>query len=458
MLDIAVSIIAFIVAISVLVAVHEYGHFWVARRLGFKVLRFSIGFGRPLISWRGRDHDRVEYWISAIPLGGYVKMLDEREGPVADEDLPRAFNRRPIPARIAVLLAGPGFNFLFAILAYWALFVAGIPGSRPYIEAVVPGSIAAEAGIQSADVIESVGGRPTQTWEQAIVGMLDELLADGVIELEVSEPDGDRRRASLDVRGRESALTAPEALFDGLGIVMGPRMPALVESVEADSPADRAGLKAGDHVSAIAGEPVFHWDAWVAYIRSHPGEEVALVVERADSRLELPLTIGAADEDGTLVGRIGVTRPQTLDPAVVDRVRTEERFGLGAALLEASAKTWEMSALTVRMIGRMLTGDVSLRSASGPIMIAAYAGDYAQAGLNAFVNFLSLISISLGIMNLLPVPILDGGQIVQQLIEWAKGSPLSDRSMAFGQQLGIALLLVLMSVVFYNDITRLLMP
>jgi regulator of sigma E protease len=235
-------------------------------------------------------------------------------------------------------------------------------------------------------------------------------------------------------------------------------MPALVESVEADSPADRAGLKAGDHVSAIAGEPVFHWDAWVAYIRSHPGEEVALVVERADSRLELPLTIGAADEDGTLVGRIGVTRPQTLDPAVVDRVRTEERFGLGAALLEASAKTWEMSALTVRMIGRMLTGDVSLRSASGPIMIAAYAGDYAQAGLNAFVNFLSLISISLGIMNLLPVPILDGGQIVQQLIEWAKGSPLSDRTMAFGQQLGIALLLVLMSVVFYNDITRLLMP
>lgn len=469
------------VAISVLVAVHEFGHYWVARRLGFKVLRFSIGFGRPLLRWRGRDADHVEYWVSAIPLGGYVKMLDEREAPVPEAEAHRAFNRRPISHRIAVLLAGPGFNFLFAIVAYWLLFVSGVPGSRPYVENVLEGSVAAEAGLRAEDVIESVGDRSTLTWEQAVVAILDELLSDGVIDLEVSGADGDRRHVSLDVRGRESELTEPEALFDGLGIVTGPRLPAAVGAVTADSPAERAGLESGDRVMAIrgggvtysveggppanaraetnsrdgGGQRILHWDDLVNYVRARPGETVTMTIERNGETRELPLVIGETEENGATIGIIGVTSPPGLAPEIIDRVRVEERFGVVAGLGEGAKKTWEMTALTLRMIGRMLTGDVSLRNASGPIMIAAYAGDYAQAGLNAFLSFLSLISISLGVMNLLPIPILDGGQIVQQVIEWIKGSPLSERSLVVGQQVGLALLVVLMSFVFYNDITRL---
>lgn len=455
MTDFAINVLAFVVAISILVAVHEFGHYWVARRLGFKVLRYSIGFGRPLLRWRGRDADRVEYCVSAIPLGGYVKMLDEREGPVPEAERYRAFNVRPIPQRIAVLLAGPGFNFLFAIVAYWFLFVSGVPGSKAYIEAVNEGSVAAEAGLRSGDIIESVGSRATATWEEAVVAILDELLDDGIIDLEVSAPDGDRRQVRLDVRGRESELTEPEALFSGLGIVTGPRLPALVDSVSPDSPAERAGLMAGDRVVAVDGQPIHYWDDWVMFIRAHPGEQVTLTVNRGGVERKLDATIGEVDENGTRVGQIGVYRPTSLDPAIVERVRTEQRFGIVGGLRHGLSKTWEISTLTARMIGRMVTGEVSLRNASGPLMIGAYAGEYAQAGITEFLGFLSLISISLGIMNLLPIPILDGGQIVQQLIEWVKGSPLSERALMVGQQIGVALLLVLMSVVFYNDITRL---
>lgn len=454
MLDFLQSVVAFIVAISVLVAVHEYGHFWVARRLGFKVLRYSIGFGRPLLRWRGADD--IEYWISSIPLGGYVKLLDEREGPVPEAEAHRAFNRRPIPARIAVLLAGPGFNFLFAVIAFWLLFLSGVPGTRPYIEAVTEDSVAEAAGLRSGDVIESIGGQETATWDQALVAILDGVLADGLIELEVSEASGERRRLSLDVSGRRSELTEPDALFDGLGIIVGPRRPALVESVSPDSPAARAGFEPDDRVVAIDDRTIHHWDGLVAFIRDNPGLDTTVDVVRRGERVELPLEIGFAEDDGVAIGRIGVAGPTQIDPAVVERIRTVQRYGVLTGFGQAVRETWTMSALTVRLIGRMVTGDVSLRSASGPVMIAAYAGDYAQAGVIAFVKFLCLISISLGIMNLLPIPILDGGQIVQQLIEWAKGSPLSERSLVFGQQIGIALLLVLMSIVFYNDITRLL--
>lgn len=456
MVDILLSVLSFIVAISVLVAVHEYGHFWVARKLGFKVLRYSIGFGRPLLRWRGRDADEVEYWLSSIPLGGYVKMLDEREGPVADVDRDRAFNRRPIPHRIAVLLAGPGFNFLFAILAYWVMFVSGVPGIRPIVGEVTPGSLAAESGLRPGDLIESVGGQPTETVEDALLAVFDEILADGLIEIEAHAFDEESRFIELDVRGQASELTKPDALFPGLGFSLGLEslIPPDIERVDPGSSADRSGLKAGDRIAAAAGQPIRSWQQWVAFVRERPGETVPARILRDGAEVEIALAIGAVDEDGVQVGRIGTWPTGRLPDEVVERVRTEQRYGVLAAVSKGVAKTWEMSAMTVRMMGHMMVGDVSLRSVSGPIMIANYAADYAAAGFIAFLSFLAMVSISLGIMNLLPVPILDGGQIVYQLAEWLKGAPLSERAMLFGQQVGLAFLIVLMGFVFYNDLSR----
>jgi regulator of sigma E protease len=454
MIDVVFSILAFIAAISVLVAVHEFGHYWVARRLGFKVLRFSIGFGRPLLRWRGKDPDRIEYWISSLPLGGYVKMLDEREAPVPAADSHRAFNRRPIPQRIAVLLAGPGFNFLFAIVAYWAMFVTGVPGLKPVIGAVTEGSVAAEAGLEPDDLIESVGGRPTTTLEDAMLAILDELLADARLDLVVRTPDGDTKSVELDVTGREAELTAPGALFPGIGIRPGAVMPAIIAGVEPGMAAERAGLEAGDRVLRADGTAMQGWEQFVEFVRARPGQSIELTVQRGADRLSVPVVLGDADENGNTVGRIGASRLLEFPPEVIEGLTTEQSYGLFESLPRGIAKTWEMSALTVRMLLRMIVGDVSVKNVSGPIAIASFAGDSAQAGFNTFLSFLAVVSISLGILNLLPIPLLDGGQVAYQVAEAVKGSPLSERAMILGQQVGVFLLIVLMSFVFYNDISR----
>lgn len=456
MVDILIKALAFIVAISVLVAVHEYGHFWVARRLGFKVLRFSIGFGRPLLRWRSKDADEVEYWISAIPLGGYVKMLDEREEEVPEAEAHRAFNRRPIWARIAVLAAGPGANFLFAIAAFWLVFVSGVAGIRPYIEDVRAGTVAAESGLQADDIIESVGGEPTQTLDQALVAMFSELIGDGVIELGVIDAEGNQRELALDVRDRVGELTEPDALFYGLGIIIGPSVPAIIGATSDGYPAGAAGLLPGDRIVALDGESISYWQELSAYISGRRGETVSVAVERDGAELAIPVAVGSFEEDGQLVGRIGISPPASeVSEELIARVQTQRRYGPLHAIGEAVNETWAMSSLTARMIWRMLTGEVSLKNASGPLMIADYAGDFAKAGFDPFLRFLCLISISLGIMNLLPVPILDGGQIVMSLVEAVKGSPLSMRAAMIGQQIGLAMLIALMGVVFYNDLTRL---
>lgn len=456
MSDILFNVLGFVVAISLLVAVHEYGHFWVARRLGFKVLRFSIGFGRPLLRWRSKDADQVEYWISAIPLGGYVKMLDEREGEVPDADVGRAFNRRPVSARIAVLFAGPLANFLFAGVAFWLMYQLGVASIRPYVEDVVPGTVAAEAGLRADDIIDSVAGVPTPTIEQAQLAIVEELLGDGIIELGVVDAGDRRRELALDVRGRINELTAPEALFDGLGIVVGPRPPAVFGAIEPDSPASHAGLRAGDRVIAVDGQTVHAWNEFAEYVSARPGQSIALTLERDGASLDVAAVPATVEEGGRTRGRLGIAPPDYPPPGLAERLRTERRYGPIESIGVATTETWSMSVLTVRFIGRMLTGDVSLRNASGPVMIAAYAGDYIQAGLSRFLSFLAVISISLGIMNLLPVPILDGGQIVMSLIEGIRGSPLPDRAAVLGQQIGLAMLVALMGFVFYNDITRLL--
>lgn len=459
MLDFLWSILAFIVAISVLVAVHEYGHFIVARKLGFKVLRFSIGFGRALLRWRSADADAVEYRLSAIPLGGYVKMLDEREGEVALEEVPRAFNRRPVWARVSVLAAGPAFNFLFAIMAYWLMFVSGINDLTPYIGGVRDGSAAAAAGLKSGDVIESVGGARTETLDQAAVAMFDELLGEGDIDLGVVDADGNRRDVTLPVGDRVNELTEPDALFDGLGIMIGPQWPPIAAKVDEDMPAARAGLEAGDRIVEVAGHPIQFFQDLNAQIARNPGETVSMVVERDGVRHEFPVTIGAAeDESGRTVGRIGIKSPELEqgNTALADRLYTVRRYGPIEGIGVAATETWQRSALSVKFLWRMVTGDVSLRNMSGPVMIATYAGEFAQAGFNRFLQFLAMISISLGIVNLLPVPILDGGQIVMCAIEGIQRKPLSMRAAVIGQQIGLAMLIALMGLVFYNDITRLL--
>ncbi|HEX5049464.1 MAG TPA: RIP metalloprotease RseP [Gammaproteobacteria bacterium] len=453
MLDVGLSILAFIVAIGVLVSVHEFGHFWVARKLGFKVLRFSVGFGNPLWRRRGGAPDFIEYWVSSIPLGGYVKMLDEREAPVAAIESHRAFNRRPVPHRVAVLLAGPAFNFLFAIVAYWAMFVSGVPGIKPVIGSVVDDSVAARAGLVPNDRIEAVANRPTETLEGATLAIFDELLADGRIDLTVREPNGNLKSVVLDVRGREAELTEPAALFTGLGIRPGLALPAVIGEIAPGSAAEQAGFKAGDEVVRADGTPIRGWEQWREFIRERPGATVAIDVLRSGQTLSLPVAIPTVEDGGKSVGQIGAA-PAPASESAIDDLRAEQRYGVLEALPRGIQKTWQMSALTVRMLAKMVVGDVSLKNVSGPLQIASYAGASAQAGFGSFLDFLAVVSISLGILNLLPIPLLDGGQVVNQLVEWVKGSPLSDRALAVSQQIGVFFLIVLMSFVFYNDITR----
>jgi len=445
-------VLAFLVAIGVLVAVHEYGHFWMARRLGIRVLRFSIGFGRPL--WSRVGADGTEYAISAIPLGGYVKMLDEREGAVDPAIASQAYNRKPVWARILVLLAGPFANFLFAIAAYWVLFVAGVPALKPVIGEVAEDSIAARAGLRSGDEIVAVGQRDTGTREGAVLAMLEELMKGRAIELQLRGSDGESRRAELRIDGERRALTEPGALLPGMGFEFWyPQVPAEVGKVLPGSPAERAGLREGDEILAVDGDPVEDFAALVARVQPRPGARLELSVLRDGETLAVPVEVESQREGERFVGRIGL---QPAPPGELpEGMRTLERHGPIDALGRAAGKTWDMSALTVRMLWNVATGDVSVKNLSGPINIAEYAGFSARQGILAFLSFLAIVSVSLFVLNLLPIPILDGGQIVYQLAELAKGSPLSDRAQAVGQQVGLLLLLVLMSFAFYNDLSRL---
>lgn len=445
-------LLAFLVAIGVLVAVHEYGHFWMARRLGIRVIRYSIGFGRPL--WRRLDSKGTEFALSAIPLGGYVKLLDEREGPVASADLSMAYNRKPVWQRILVLLAGPFANFLFAVVAYWVVFVAGVPALKPVLGEVTPDSVAARSGLVAGDEIVAVSQHATAGREAVMLAILDRLMAGGTIDLEVRSQGGAKHVVPLRIEGSTLPLTEPGALLPGLGFEFWyPAVPARVGKILEGSPAERGGLEPDDLVVAVGGTPVADFAALVRLVQPAAGRTLDFTVERAGGRVVVPVEVEAQREGGRLIGRIGV---QPAAPAPVpEDMRTRERYGPLAAVGKAVGKTWDMSALTVRLLWNVVTGDVSAKNLSGPINIAEYAGFSARQGILAFLSFLSIVSVSLFVLNLLPIPILDGGQILYQLAELAKGRPLSERTQAVGQQIGIALLLVLMSFAFYNDLSRL---
>jgi regulator of sigma E protease len=445
----------FIVAVSLLVTVHEFGHYWVARRLGFKVLRFSVGFGRPLFS-KVAGADRTEYVVAAIPLGGYVKMLDEREGPVPTADLNRSFTRKPPWQRILVLLAGPAFNILFAIVVLWGMFWwEGASETKPVVGDVMLNSVAAKAGLRSGDEIKAVNGAPVVGQRDVVFDLLDAMSSRGDAALSVRGSDGKTRVADLSVpdSSERVKLTEPSELLRGLGFEFWlPPVPADLGNVLPDGPAARAGLKTGDKILSIQGQPVKDFRDIVNLIGSHPGETLDITYRRGD--VEHTVSVNVANEqgeDGKRVGRIKVMQPPVTLP---DNMVLHTDFTLGGALGRASSEAWNMTVMQGRLVARMVTGHVSVKNLSGPLSIAEYAGESAEAGTESFMEFLVLISLSLGFLNMLPIPILDGGQIVFQAVEWLKGSPLSERAQAFGQQVGIALLILLMGVALFNDIAR----
>jgi regulator of sigma E protease len=447
------TIASFVVALGVLIVVHELGHYLVARWAGVKVLRFCVGFGRPLWSKRfGRD--QTEWAIAAIPLGGYVKMVDEREGAVAPEDVPRAFNRQTVGKRFLIVLAGPVANFLLAIALYWGLFVGGVQEMKPVVGTPPQGTLAAAAGLRAGDLVTHVDGQPVQSWQEVRWKVLHASLDRRAVGLEVIDARNRIERRVLDLTGVSGEQIEGD-LMSGLGLrPYRPDVAPVIGKVTPGSAAERGGLRAGDRVSHVDGEPVPTWDAFVARVRPAAGRSLRFDVERDGRTLVIEITPEPVAQNGERIGRIGAA--PRVDPEGMKPYLIEIRHGPGEALGLAVSKTWEMSVFSLRMLGRMLTGEVSWKNLSGPVTIADYAGQSAQLGLTPYLAFLALISISLGVLNLLPIPLLDGGHLMYYAVEVVKGSPLSERAMELGQRVGLALLLCLMAFAFYNDINRLL--
>ncbi len=451
MISFITTLFWFIVALGVLITIHEFGHFWVARVSGVKVLRFSIGFGRPLMKWVGKK-DATEYVVAGIPLGGYVKMLDEREGEVAPEEAHRAFNRQSLPVRSAIVAAGPLFNLLFAVLAFWVLGMTGETGSRPLVGSVAADSIAARAGIERNDLFVAVAGEPAPTWESVVYGLLGAAVSDEPVAVRVRQPGQPSRELRLALSGLLKSAGQPE-LLEHLGIEpKHPTLPPVFGRLVAGEPAAEAGLQVGDRLLAVDGEPLADWMAWVEYVRAHPGRLLHLRVERNGQTLSLELIPARIEQDGKVIGHIGAA--PRVPKGFLDDYRVKVRYGPLESLRRAVVKTWDMSVLMLKVMGRMLTGQASIQNLSGPISIAQAAGDTARIGLDYFLKFLAVVSISLGVLNLLPIPILDGGHLLMFLIEAIKGSEVSESAMLLGQKIGIVLLLSLMVVAFYVDLSR----
>lgn len=447
------SVLALIVTLGVLISFHEFGHFWVARRLGVKVLRFSIGFGKPLWLRRGRVDD-TEYAIAAVPLGGYVRMLDEREDTVPASERHRAFNRQPVGSRIAIVAAGPLFNFLFAIIAFAGMFMVGVSAVRPLLDAPRAGSVAERAGFESGDLIVAVDGESTPTLQAAVLALVDRGMAGGVIPVEVRDAEGEPHTRNLDLRGAGD-LTENGRLLQNLGLVpWRPALPPVIDQVVAGGAAERAGLRAGDRVLAVDGQPVKSWEQWAEYVRARPGQPIEVRVARNAEKLNLRVTPEAVDTEQGAIGRVGAMArvPDGLD----NPSRFIQRYGPLEAVGQGIVHTWDMSVFTLKMLGRMLIGQASLENISGPITIAQYAGQTAALGLTAFLSFMALVSISLGVLNLLPVPVLDGGHLLYYLIELVRGRPLSEAAQYLGQRIGLAVIVMLMGLALFNDFVRLL--
>ena len=446
------TIVSFLVTLGILITVHEYGHYQVARWCGVKVLRFSIGFGKPLFA-KKLGHDQTEYVLAALPLGGYVKMLDEREAPVEAHEMSRAFNRQAVWKRIAIVSAGPAANLILAVLLYWVVFMAGVTGIKPILGDIPQDSPAAQANIKSGELITSVNNHPVSSWQDVRWVLVQQKLKGNQVEIEASiHGQSYIHELSLD--------TITDSDFESdfltkLGLTTyQPDLQPKIGDIIAGSAAEKAGLKAGDLVLSVDNQAVAHWEAFVNIIHQHPKQSLELRVLRDGKPINVFITPDSIDDNGQQIGRIGAA--YQIDPAVLDQFLVDVKYSPLAALSKAADKTWETSIFSLKMLGSMLTGDVSWRGLSGPVTIASYAGQSAHMGLKAFIGFLALVSISLGVLNLLPVPVLDGGHLLYYMLEIFKGSPVSDKAMEMGQRVGIALLGLLMVCAFYNDINRLI--
>ena len=450
-MDLFNTLVITLLTLAVLVAVHEFGHFWVARRCGVKVLRFSIGFGKPL--WRRTDQQGTEYVVAAIPLGGYVKMLDEREADVDIDELDRAFNRKPVLHRIAVVAAGPLANFLLAIVAFWALFLAGESGYAPIIGEVESGSVAEVAGLEPGQEIVAVDGEETPTWQALSFRLLDRIGDSGRISFAVKYPDSDVIYESEAVVDRWLAGQEDPDLYGGLGIrLYTPEVVPVVGELVADGPAERAGIQTGDRVLAADGVDMPLWIDWVNYVRARPGESIAVTLERQGSVVQLDLVPERVVEEGEAFGRVGmgVSLPSMPD-SMVRQFQRGPIEALGASLV----RTGDLVVFTLNSIKKMIQGLISPKNLSGPITIAKVASASAKSGLESYISFLALLSISLGVLNLLPIPVLDGGHLLYYTVELLAGRPVPEKIQALGYQLGLFLVLGIMMLALYNDFARL---
>ena len=449
-----ITLLAFVVAIAILVVFHELGHYAVARLCDVKVLRFSFGFGQALYTKRFGNGE-TEWAISAIPLGGYVKMLDEREGEVAEHELPRAFNRKPVLQRMAIVVAGPIANLLLAVALYFIVLIHGVPGIKPMLGEIAANTPAAAAGLQSKQMIVAIDGEATPSWQEIRWVLLNLVLQKKAAKLEMRTPEGEQIFRVLDVGSLTPADLDGDFLQKlGLQPYQPPVYPIIGKLTEGGV-AQRAGLQANDRILRADGKEIALWADWVDAVRSHPGKMLDVEIERAGVPLKLSLTPERIEEAGRTIGRIGAA--PYIDKAAFEAMLIEVRYSPLSALPEALRKTWETAMVSLKMMGKMVVGEVSLKNLSGPITIADYAGQSAQMGLSAYVGFLALISISLGVLNLLPIPLLDGGHLLYYSVELIKGSPVSEGLWEAGQKAGIALLVTMMAFALYNDISRLIL-
>lgn len=444
-------IVGTFIALGVLVTFHEFGHFWVARRCGVKVLRFSIGFGKPLLRWHGRKG--TEFMIAAVPLGGYVKMLDEREAEVPVELLDQAFNRKSVWQRISIVSAGPLANFLLALFFFWLFAVLGSQQVRPVIGSVEEGSLAAVAGLAAGQEIVAVDGEETFGWAAVNLQLVRRLGESGRLKVTVRDNGSnvDQTRQVV-LEGWLKGIDEPDPIA-ALGIrPWRPAIPPLLGRLDPKGAAQAAGLLSGDRLLSFDGQTLDDWQQVVDRVRARPGERVVFRVERAGQQLEVPVTLGSRGEGKARSGYLGAGVEGVDWPP--EMLRTV-RFGPADAIGEAFRRTWSMSVLTFESLKKMLFGELSVKNLSGPITIAKVAGASAQSGVGDFLNFLAYLSISLGVLNLLPIPVLDGGHLLYYVVEAVRGRPLSERVQAWGMQIGISLVIGVMLLALLNDLSRL---